>query len=328
MSERPLVSVIVPCFNAEKTVTRTLDSLAAQTLRDLEIVAVNDGSTDHTLDVLNHWKDDHPDVNIVIYSKENEGIAETRNFGVARVSGKYFGFLDSDDYTAPGMYRDLSEKAEEEDLELVISDFYWVNSKGDRLQNEGPYACGQDMMVKLFAVLWNKLYRTDFIRSLDIRFPKGYRYEDDCYLYCMVPHLSKIGFTLGRGFVRYVQQENSITHNNNEQVKNMIHVFEIILDYYKSHGLYDEYRDALEYIHIKAFLGNSFLRSCKIRDPIDRKNTVMLGWELLNREFPDWHKNPYLKSLGGMKNRYFSMVYDWNIGFLTWFFHVFGRDNI
>lgn len=124
MSERPLVSVIVPCFNAEKTVTRTLDSLAAQTLRDLEIVAVNDGSTDHTLDVLNHWKDDHPDVNIVIYSKENEGIAETRNFGVARVSGKYFGFLDSDDYTAPGMYRDLSEKAEEEDLELVISDFY------------------------------------------------------------------------------------------------------------------------------------------------------------------------------------------------------------
>ena len=324
---RPLVSVIVPCYNAAKTVEKTLDSLAAQTLGDLEIIAINDGSTDSTLEVLQRWKEAHPLVNITVYSKENEGIAETRNFGLSQVNGKYFGFLDSDDWTAPEMFADLSALAEKDQLQLVISDFYWVNSKGERRQSEGPYACGSDMMVKLFAVLWNKLYRTDFIRSLDIRFPKGCRYEDDCFLYCLVPHLSKIGFA-ENAYVRYVQQENSITHNNNEQVKNMIRVFEIILDYYKSHGFYDEYRDALEYIHIKAFLGNSFLRSCKIEDPEDRRNTVRLGWDLLNREFPDWHDNPYLKSLGGLKNRYFSMVYGWNIGFLTWFFHVFGKDNI
>ena len=327
MSERPLVSVIVPCYNAAKTVGKTLDSLANQTLKSLEVIAINDGSTDNTLEVLNRYRETHPDMNLVIYSKENEGIAETRNFGVSKVTGKYFGFLDSDDYTVPEMFEEMAELAEKDNLQLVISDFCWVNSRGERVQKEGPYECGQDMMVKLFAVLWNKLYRTDFIQTLDIRFPKGYRYEDDCYLYCLVPHLSRIGFT-NKPYVRYVQQENSITHNNNEQVKNMIHVFEIILDYYKSHGFYDEYRDALEYIHIKAFLGNSFLRSCKIEDPKDRKATVMLGWDLLNKEFPNWHKNPYLKSLGGMKNRYFSMVYDWNIGLLTWFFHAFGKDNI
>jgi hypothetical protein len=64
-----------------------------------------------------------------------------------------------------------------------------------------------------------------------------------------------------------------------------------------------------------------------LKDAMERAY-VSLGWDLLNREFPDWHDNPYLKSLGGLKNRYFSMVYGWNIGFLTWFFHVFGKDNI
>jgi hypothetical protein len=100
------------------------------------------------------------------------------------------------------------------------------------------------------------------------------------------------------------------------------------LKYYKDHGFYEEYHDALEYIHIKFFLGNSFLRSAKIKDPADRKATIKMGWDLLNREFPDWHKNPYLKSMGGMKNKYFSLVYDWNVGFFAWLFHVLQRDNL
>ena len=323
----PEVSVIVPCYNAEKTVTRALDSLASQTFRDLEIIAVNDGSTDGTLQTLKAWKDAHPDINIRIFSKENEGIAETRNFALSKVRGTYFGFLDSDDYTSPEMIQEMKELADRDSLQLVVSDFLWVNSRGERLQKEGPYACGSDMMVNLFAVLWNKLYRTEFIRSLDIRFPKGCRYEDNCFLYCLAPHLSRIGFT-EKPYVHYVQVENSITHNNNEQVKNMVEVFEIIIDYYRTHGFFDRYHDALEYITIKAFLGNSFLRSCQVKDRKERKEAVRMGWGLLNREFPDWHRNPYLRSLGGLKNRYFSMVYDWNIDLLTWYFHTFGSSNL
>lgn len=327
MPERPCVSVIVPCYNCAGTVTKTLDSLAAQKLRDIELVVINDGSTDNTYTVLENWKNNHPEINMALYTKENEGIAETRNFGVSRVKGEYFGFLDSDDYTSPEMYQEMYDLARKDDLELVVSDFFWKNSKGETRQNEGPYECGTDMMVKLFAVLWNKLYKTDFIHSLDVRFPTGNRYEDNCYLYCLTCHLKRIGFT-DHAYVRYIQQEKSITHDNNDQVKNMINVFEIILQYYRDHGYYEEYRDALEYITIKAFLGNSFLRSCKIQDPEDRKKTIRLGWDLLNREFPNWHKNPYLKSLGGMKNRYFSVVYDWNLGFFSWLFHRIQKDNL
>lgn len=323
----PKVSVVVPCYNCRDTVVKSLDSLAAQTLKDIEIIAVNDGSTDGTLSVLEDYQRNHPELNMKVFSKINEGIAECRNFGVSKVTGDYFGFLDSDDYTVPEMFGDLYALAEEKELDVAVSDFYWVNSEGETLQKDGPYEPGQDMMVNLFAVLWNKLYRTSFVRSLDLVFPKGNRYEDACWLYCMSCHVRKIGFT-GKPYVRYVQHDMSITHNNNDQVKNMISVFRIILQYYRDHGLYEEYHDALEYIHIKFFLGNSFLRSARIRDREDRNRTIRMGWDLLNSEFPDWHKNPYLKSMGGMKNRYFSMVRGWNIMLFAWIFRNFKKDNL
>lgn len=323
---RPTVSVIVPCYNSEKTIVRTLDSLTSQSLKDLEIIVINDGSTDHSKEVIETYIDAHKDHLIKLYTKENEGIATARNFGVEKVTGEYFGFLDSDDYCDSDMFLDLYIKAKQEDLQLVVSNFYWEEASGTRIEKEGPYECGQDMMVHVFCVLWNKIYKTDFIRSLDVRFPDGNRYEDACYLYCLCPHLTKIGF-IDKAYVHYVQQQASITHTNNDQVKNMITVFKIILSYYQEHGFYDAYHDALEYIHIKFFIGNSFLRSCKIEDKKDRKNTIALGWNLLNEEFPNWHKNPYLKSLGGLKNKYFSMVYDWNIDIFAWFFHHFKKDN-
>ena len=324
---RPTVSVIVPCYNCASTVEKALESLVNQTLDNMEIIVINDGSTDSTEEVLKTFIDNHPNHNIQLYSKENEGIAETRNFGLTKVTGEYFGFLDSDDYTVPEMFEKLYNLAKKEQLEVAISDFYWVNSKGKTLQKEGPYETGPDMMVNLFAVLWNKIYLTDFIRSLDISFPTGNRYEDACFLYCLTMHLKKIGFT-NEAYVHYVQQESSITHTNNDQVKNMITVFQIILDYYKKHDMYETYKDALEYIHIKFFLGNSFLRSAQIKDRKDRNQTIKMGWDLLNKEFPNWHQNPYLNSLGGLKNKYFKMVYGWNLMLYAWIFRHFKKNNL
>ncbi len=324
---RPTVSVIVPCYNGEKTITRTLDSLVNQTLENMEIIVINDGSTDHSKQVIEEYIASHNDKNICLYTKENEGIATARNYALTKVHGEYFGFLDSDDYAEKEMFYDLYTLAKKDNLEVAVSDFYWEYGNEQRLEKEGPYLGGKDMMIHLFAVLWNKIYRTDWIHTLDISFPDGDRYEDACYLYCLSMHVKHIGFT-NKPYVHYVQQKSSITHTNNDQVKNMIHVFQIILDYYQKHGLYEMYHDELEYIHIKFFLGNSFLRSARIKDAKDRRYTIELGWNLLNTEFPNWHDNPYLKSLGGLKNKYFQMVYSWNIYFFAWIFRHFKKDNV
>ncbi len=323
----PKVSVIMPCYNAEKTVSKTLDSLRGQTLEGIEVIAINDGSKDETLRVLQDYAAKYPEFDLKIFTKENEGIAAARNFGLSKVTGEYVGWLDSDDFTEPCAFERMYAKATEEDLDIVVADFYWVNKEGQRVEKEGPYAIGQDMMVNLFAVLWNKIYRKSFLDSIDFEFPVGDRHEDTYFLYCLCAHVKSIGF-MNEPYVHYIQNETSITHTNNKDVLNMMDVHEKILQYYKEHGYYDAFQESLEYIFIKSFLGNHFLRCVRVKDKQQSKEAVLLGWNLLNREFPDWKKNRYLKTMGGMKNKYFSMVNRGNIMIFAWLFRHFKKDNL
>lgn len=315
------LSVIVPCYNGEKFIGRCLESLVNQTLQDIEIIVINDGSTDNSQDIIDSYANKYH--NIKAYKILNSGIADARNFGVSKVETPYFGFLDCDDYTDVTMFEKMYNKAIETNAQVVVSNFYWVKGKKKKLEKEGPYNTGKDMLIHLFAVLWNKIYDTEFVRSTNIRFPSGNRYEDAYFLYCLAPNIERLAF-VDEAFVHYVQHENSITHNNNEEVKNMITIFDNILNYYAHTNRYDEYHDELEYLHIKFFLGNSFLRSARIDDKQDRDYTIQLGWNMLNDEFPDWHHNHYLKELPGLKNLYFRMVYDWNVMLFAYLFRIIG----
>ncbi len=104
---RETVSVIVPCFNSAKTISRTLDSLVNQTLNNMEIIVIDDGSTDDTKKIVESYIELHQDKNICLYTKANEGIATARNYALTKVHGEYFGFLDSDDYAEKEMFEDL-----------------------------------------------------------------------------------------------------------------------------------------------------------------------------------------------------------------------------
>ena len=315
------LSVIVPCYNGEKFIGRCLESLVNQTLQDIEIIVINDGSTDNSQDIIDSYANKYH--NIKAYKIPNSGIADARNFGVSKVETPYFGFLDCDDYTDVTMFEKMYNKAIETNAQVVVSNFYWVKGKKKKLEKEGPYNTGKDMLIHLFAVLWNKIYDTAFVRSTNIRFPSGNRYEDAYFLYCLAPNIERIAF-VDEAFVHYVQHDNSITNNNNDEVKNMITIFDNILNYYAHTNRYDEYHDELEYLHIKFFLGNSFLRSARIDDKQDRDYTIQLGWNMLNDEFPDWHHNHYLKELPGLKNLYFRMVYDWNVMLFAYLFRIIG----
>ena len=315
------LSVIVPCYNGEKFIGRCLESLVNQTLQDIEIIVINDGSTDNSQDIIDSYANKYH--NIKAYKIPNSGIADARNFGVSKVETPDCGFLDCDDYTDVTMFEKMYNKAIETNAQVVVSNFYWVKGKKKKLEKEGPYNTGKDMLIHLFAVLWNKIYDTAFVRSTNIRFPSGNRYEDAYFLYFLAPNIERLAF-IDEAFVHYVQHENSITHNNNEKVKNMITIFDNILNYYAHTNRYDEYHDELEYLHIKFFLGNSFLRSARIDDKQDRDYTIQLGWNMLNDEFPDWHHNHYLKELPGLKNLYFRMVYDWNVMLFAYLFRIIG----
>ena len=118
----PKVSVIVPVYNVEAYLKTALDSLLRQTLKDIEFICVNDGSTDGSAAILEEYAG--KDSRIVLVSKQNEGYGKAMNIGLDRASGEYVGILEPDDYVALTMFEDLYEIAAENDLDWVKADFY------------------------------------------------------------------------------------------------------------------------------------------------------------------------------------------------------------
>lgn len=130
---QPRVSIIVPVYNAEKYLIRCVDSLRVQTLADIEIILVDDSSTDSSLEICNQMAGE--DVRIKVLHKANEGAGMARNAALAIASGEYIGFVDSDDYVAPEMYATLYERAQKYGSDLVLSGVLFVD--GNMFSEEG-----------------------------------------------------------------------------------------------------------------------------------------------------------------------------------------------
>ena len=172
----PKVSVIVPVYNVERYLGKCLDSLVNQTLDDIEIIIVNDGSTDASKYVIEQYIGKYE--NIKYYEKENGGLSDARNYGLQFAKGKYIAFLDSDDYVDTNLYKKMYEKAKKEDSDMVEGNFYWVYDKKTKKDIGEKYKGKKQMLEKARVVAWNKLYKKEILDKAKVEFPKGLRYED------------------------------------------------------------------------------------------------------------------------------------------------------
>lgn len=132
------VSIIVPFYNVENYIEKCLKSLVNQTLKDIEILLVNDGSKDGSEEIAKKFIETYPN-KIVYFKKENGGLSDARNYAIPYAKGEYIAFLDSDDYVEPNMYEEMYNKAKEQTLDYVECDFLWeypdkvLESKGKRI---------------------------------------------------------------------------------------------------------------------------------------------------------------------------------------------------
>lgn len=178
------VSVIVPAFNAEKTLRRCVDSLLAQTLPDMELILVNDGSADQTGLIIEEYAQNHPQTVIGI-QKENGGVSSARNAGLEIAQGEYIGFADADDSTLPDMFALMYQKAQSESADLVQCWYYDVLPDGNRLRKPDEpctgisiYQTPEIVSAQTFYV-WDKIYRRETLMKHKIRF-ENFRYAEDC----------------------------------------------------------------------------------------------------------------------------------------------------
>ena len=302
----PKVSIIVPVYNVEKYLVRCLDSLVNQTLDDIEIIVVNDGSTDNSGELLKIYEDKYPD-KIKVFKKENGGLSDARNYGIPHATGEYIAFLDSDDYVELDTYEKMYKMAVEENSDMVECDFIWEYPGKSKIDTGIIYNGKKEMIVNARVVAWNKLIKRSIIKQAKVEYPKGLRYEDVEFFYKMVPYYNKVSF-LKYPCIHYIQRDNSISNNQNEKTGEIFTVLDDVIKYYKEKELYEEYKSELEYTYTRLLLCSSLFRMVKVGDKETRKRLIKQTWDNLNNNFPDWKKNYYLKHNKSKKNLYLKTV--------------------
>lgn len=252
-TEEPWVSVIVPVYKVEDYLEHCVDSIRLQTLNKIEIILVDDGSPDNCPQLCDQFAE--MDGRIRVIHKENGGLSDARNAGIAEAKGKYISFIDSDDWIEKRMYEELCYVAEKFDAEIAESSFRYVYSDTvkEELYNTGTCvvldnleALKEEMKWRYFkSVAWNKIYRKELF-DMGIRYPKGKYHEDEFTTYRLLYAAKKLVY-LDRVMYNYVQREDSITGIRfNENGLDAVEAWWNKVVFYKEQGLYDLYEKALE----------------------------------------------------------------------------------
>lgn len=216
-----MISVIIPVYNVEKYLVRCIESICGQTYRNLEIILVDDGSTDSSGDICDNYaqKDDR----IHVIHKTNGGLSDARNTGLEMARGSYISFVDSDDYIAKNMYENLMECIKKYQTRMAVCGFWAVDDEGNLFEgksstalSDGCYTNEKFMEMASysegwnFIVVWNKLYSRDIIDK--IRFPVGKIHEDQYIFYDLVLACDNISVTAEKLYY-YRQRNQSITND-------------------------------------------------------------------------------------------------------------------
>lgn len=248
---RPMVSIVVPIYNAENYLRRCVDSILNQEYTDFELLLVNDGSTDASGDICEEYGDQDP--RVIVIQKENTGVSDSRNRALERARGKYLQFLDSDDWITPDATRLFVRAAEEYGCDMVISDFYRVvgerlSTKGD-IEEEGVLTREEfaaHMMENpadfYYGVLWNKLYRRDIVEEHNLRMDTDINWCEDFMFNLEYIRYAKVFYALHAPIYYYVKRKGSLASqgiNISKTVKMKLNVFEYYNNFYK-HVLEEE----------------------------------------------------------------------------------------
>ena len=281
-------SVIVPIYNSEKYLKKCLDSLVNQTFKNIEIILVNDGSTDNSEDIIKQYLKDK---RIIYLKKENGGQASARNLGLSKAKGDYISFIDSDDYVDLDMFEKLNECTFDNDI--ILSDYYYTKENQDnyvKLFNGNAGNIINTDYWKFDTCPWNKFYKKSFLIENNFSFPEGIMYED----YASIPTLIKYNpklYYCNKAFVHYVQSEVSTMRSEvyKEKYEDIFKATNYLYDNLIGCG-YDQELEYLICFHF-LYLGSlNFYRFKKYKQ-IDKISNF------IKEKFPLWYNNKYVKKL-------------------------------
>ena len=302
----PKVSVIVPVYNVSAFLPKCLDSLVNQTLADIEIIIVNDGSTDNSQTIIDTYAANYPKI-VKTFTKENGGLSDARNFGIKKATGDFLGFVDSDDFVEITMFEKLYNRAIETNSDIVVCShntvvLNWQNNiKASTLHEiQNGYLFGKSIYeshgILAFSrsYAWNKIYKREIIE--DFEFPVGQHFEDSAVVYNILSQAQKIEYLPEALYHYVIGRTGAITNTFDSRIYDIFKSCDSIIDYYKKIGKYEELKleiESLCLMHIQARF--AILRT---KGGLARKfKFVDTAFNYIEKHFPNWKSNPYfLKS--------------------------------
>lgn len=284
------VSVIVPVYNSENCLEKCLDSILNQTLTEIEVILINDGSTDYSLEIIKQYSKKYN--NIKYKTKENEGQAVARNIGIDMATGEFISFVDSDDYIENTMMQRLYEKAIKTDSDIVICD-YTEKLKNTQISRKSLYV-NSDTLQKRYILSvagpCSKIIKTEILKQNNIRFLENNIYEDLAIIPTLALYTNKISYC-EESLYYYVVRQNSTMQQTkyNPKLESIFNVMEYVSNQFDGKG-YDE---EIEFIYINHLLYAGCGRF--LRYP-HTQNMILKIINIINDKYPNWGKNKYFKN--------------------------------
>ncbi len=287
------VSVIIPVYNVENYLEKCLDSLVNQTLKEIEIIVVNDGSSDNSQKIIDKYVKKYPN-QVISINQENGGQGAARNTGISYASGEYIGYVDSDDYVEKNMYEEMYNKAKSENADIVIC--------GNNIVSEDNELLGQNDADIQFLLgqmaVWNKIYRRELIIKNKIEFRSKVWYEDLDFT-MKVYFLSKKISYVNKYLYNYLLRNGSTMNNNNlERNLEIIQSIDSLLNFCKNKKIYKKNVEEIEFISVYHAYIFAICRVLNTKNTMkSKKNVINQLTDYVKHNFPNFKKNRYLKIL-------------------------------
>lgn len=235
------ISVIIPVFNVESYLRQCLDSVISQTLKEIEIICINDGSTDHSLKILNDYASKDNRITIIDNKKKGQGFA--RNIAIKKASGEYLSFVDSDDWIDINMFQELYESAKQFSSDVTICEFELYNPKTGIISQPAwtkipitgkfdnhPFHWS-DIPETLFLINsgpWNKIFKTDLINSIDAGFAEGLNFEDILFVFKCILNAKTMTYIRKPLYVNRYLRPGSITSSRGKKQFDIFNVLQLL----------------------------------------------------------------------------------------------------
>lgn len=294
------LSIIVPCYKVEKYLPRCLDSLVNQTLKDIEIICINDGSPDNCINILKNYKEKYGN-KIVIIDKENEGVWRGRKDGVKKAKGEFIGFVDSDDYVALDYAEKLYNAAISKNADISVCGFDRIDLDTGKLYSremckpeskEIIVSKNPGDMLELNGAPWNKIYKAELLKKMHDMVNVPRVLDDMMFLQLIYINANKIVF-IPDSLVFYMVRKDSIINTvKKDAIKPTYESMKEVRDLY-----YNERPELIDYIDSCAFLhlGVSLMYRMSEDKTLDFKSALKENKIFLNTNFPKWKKSKYIK---------------------------------